>query len=114
MEHNDYLDHAVGLLRRLISTPSVSRDEARAADVMEGAFQSVGAEEEFMARQAEGAPAGKICKVRHSRPSRRSYEVLRRTVQTGERFVPDSYQQPEHPRFQLVPGTSDLQVSEAI
>ncbi len=42
MEHNDYLDHAVGLLRRLISTPSVSRDEARAADVMEEAMRSCG------------------------------------------------------------------------
>ena len=35
MEQNDYLDHAVGLLRRLIATPSVSRDETRAADIME-------------------------------------------------------------------------------
>ena len=85
-----------------------------AADVVEDAFMSVGAEEEFMARQAEKAPAGKICKVRHSRPSRRSYEVLRGAVQTGERFVPDSYQQQESPRLQLVDGTSDLQVSEAI
>ena len=41
-----------------------------------------------MTRQAEGAPAGKICKVRHSRPSRRSYEVLRGAVQTAN----DSYQ----------------------
>lgn len=67
----------------------VNMDQKReAADVVEDAFLSVGAEEEFMTRQAEGAPAGKICKVRHSRPSRRSYEVLRGAVQTGERFVP--------------------------
>ncbi len=93
----------------------VNMDQKReAADVVEDAFMSVGAEEEFMARQAEKAPAGKICKVRHSRPSRRSYEVLRGAVQTGERFVPDSYQQQESPRLQLVDGTSDLQVSEAI
>lgn len=42
MEHNDYLDHAVGLLRRLIATPSVSRDEARAADVMEDVMCACG------------------------------------------------------------------------
>ena len=65
-----------------------NKDQKRkAADVVEDAFLSVGAEEEFMARQAEKAPAGKICKVRHSRPSRRSYEVLRGPVQTREQFV---------------------------
>ena len=35
VKHDDYLDNAVGLLRRLIATPSVSRDEAAAADIME-------------------------------------------------------------------------------
>jgi len=35
MEMNDYVNDAVELLKRLIETPSVSRDENRAADVME-------------------------------------------------------------------------------
>lgn len=35
MEMNDYVNDAVELLKRLIETPSVSRDESRAADVLE-------------------------------------------------------------------------------
>lgn len=35
MTQNDYLDQAVGLLRRLVATPSVSRDEAAAASIVE-------------------------------------------------------------------------------
>lgn len=42
MEHNDYLEQAVALLRRLIATPSVSRDEARSADVTEETMRSCG------------------------------------------------------------------------
>ena len=34
MNMNDYVADAVHLLKRLIETPSVSRDEARAADVL--------------------------------------------------------------------------------
>lgn len=39
METTQYLDDAVALLRLLIATPSVSRDEARAADIMEDAMR---------------------------------------------------------------------------
>lgn len=39
---NEYLDDAVSLLRRLISTPSVSRDEKAAADVMEQHIKDCG------------------------------------------------------------------------
>lgn len=35
MRYNDYTDEAVELLKRLIATPSVSRDESRAADIIE-------------------------------------------------------------------------------
>ena len=42
MEHSVYLDDAVSLLRRLIATPSVSRDEARAADIMEETMRGYG------------------------------------------------------------------------
>ena len=93
----------------------VNMDQKReAADVVEDAFHRVGREEEFMARQAEDAPKGRPYKVRHARPSRRSREVLSGAVQTEERFVPDSYQQPDRPKFQLIDNTSDLRVSEAI
>lgn len=37
-----YINDAVSLLRQLISTPSVSRDEARAADIMEQAMRGYG------------------------------------------------------------------------
>ena len=93
----------------------VNMDQKReAADAVEGAFQSVGVEEEFMARHAEEAPKGRPYKVRHARPSRRSHEVLRGAVQAEERFVPDSYQQPERPKFKVIDTTSDLRVLEAI
>ena len=42
METTQYLDDAVALLRLLIATPSVSRDEARAADIMEDAMRGYG------------------------------------------------------------------------
>lgn len=42
METTQYLDDAVALLRLLIATPSVSRDEARAADIMEDAIRGYG------------------------------------------------------------------------
>ena len=98
----------------------VNMDQKReAADVMEDAFQSIGAEEEFMAKRAEeefmakraeDAPKGRPYKVRHVRPSRRT----RAPVQTEERFVPDSYQQPDRPKFQVITTAPDLRVSEAI
>ena len=42
MNKNDYLDRAVGLLRRLIATPSVSRDEAAAASIIEDELRGYG------------------------------------------------------------------------
>lgn len=44
MEHKEYLDDAVSLLRRLIATPSVSRDEAAAASLVEEAVAAYGFE----------------------------------------------------------------------
>ena len=44
MTQKDYLEDAVGLLRRLVSTPSVSRDEAAAAAVVECALRRYGFE----------------------------------------------------------------------
>lgn len=41
-QHEDYLDSAVSLLKQLIATPSVSRDETAAADVMEKAMSDYG------------------------------------------------------------------------
>lgn len=93
----------------------VNMDQKReAADVMEDAFQSVGAEEEFMATHAEDAPKGRPYKVRHVRPSRRTRAPEQAPVQTEERFVPDSYQQPDRPKFQVITTAPDLRVSEAI
>ena len=42
MVQNDFLDEAVALLRRLIATPSVSRDEAGAADIIEETLRGYG------------------------------------------------------------------------
>lgn len=42
MKHQDYLTDAVELLRELIATPSVSRNEQAAADVMERRMRSYG------------------------------------------------------------------------
>ncbi len=42
METTQYLDDAVALLQQLIATPSVSRDETRAADIMEDAMRGYG------------------------------------------------------------------------
>lgn len=42
MEYSEYLDHATGLLRRLIATPSVSRGESDAADIMEQTLRDCG------------------------------------------------------------------------
>ena len=42
MTQKDYLDDAVGLLRRLIATPSVSRDEAAAASIIEDELRRLG------------------------------------------------------------------------
>lgn len=93
----------------------VNMDQKRdAAETVEDAFQSIGREEEFMARQAEEAPKGRPYKVRHARPTRRSQEVLRGAVRTEEQLVPDSYQQSGRPKFQLIDTASDLQVSKAI
>ena len=102
----------------------VNMDQKReAADVMEDAFQSIGAEEEFMAKRAEeefmakraeDAPKGRPYKVRHVRPSRRTRAPEQAPVQTEERFVPDSYQQPDRPKFQVITTAPDLRVSEAI
>lgn len=93
----------------------VNMDQKReAADVMEDAFQSIGAEEEFMAKHAEDAPKGRPYKVRHVRPSRRTRAPEQAPVQTEERFVPDSYQQPDRPKFQVITTAPDLRVSEAI
>ena len=39
---NEYTDRAVGLLRRLIATPSVSRDEAAAALIVEDELRRYG------------------------------------------------------------------------
>lgn len=44
MTQDTYIKDAVGLLERLISTPSISRDEARAADIMERAVAACGFE----------------------------------------------------------------------
>lgn len=49
---DDCTADAVRLLERLIATPSVSRDEKRAADVME----------EYIGRMAESALAGTVCR----------------------------------------------------
>ncbi len=42
MEYSDYFEHATRLLRRLIATPSVSRDEAAAADIIEQTLRDCG------------------------------------------------------------------------
>lgn len=42
MDYKHYTDEAVGLLRQLIATPSVSRDESKAADVMETYMKKCG------------------------------------------------------------------------
>ncbi len=42
MDTSKYTDAAVALLKRLIATPSVSRDEARAADIMEAELLQCG------------------------------------------------------------------------
>ena len=42
MVQKDYLDDAVSLLRRLIATPSVSRDEAGVADIIEETLRGYG------------------------------------------------------------------------
>ncbi len=42
MEYRDYTDEAMALLGRLIATPSVSRDESRAADIMEEYMRGCG------------------------------------------------------------------------
>lgn len=44
METEKYVAEAVALLQRLIATPSVSRDESRAADIMESALRDYGFE----------------------------------------------------------------------
>lgn len=46
MDIEKYTDEAVELLKRLIATPSVSRDEAAAADIMEEAMRGYGFEPE--------------------------------------------------------------------
>lgn len=93
----------------------VNMDQKReATDVMEDAFQNIGAEEEFMVSHAEDAPKGRPYTVRHARPSRRSHEVLKREAQPREQFVPDSCQHPDRPKFQVITAAPDLQVSQAI
>lgn len=42
MPTNKYTSDAVALLRKLIATPSISRDESRAADIMEEEIKSLG------------------------------------------------------------------------
>ena len=42
MEYKEYTAEAVGLLRQLIATPSVSRDESKAADIMEECIRGYG------------------------------------------------------------------------
>ena len=37
-----YTDEAIALLQRLIATPSTSRDEKNAADIMQGYIESLG------------------------------------------------------------------------
>lgn len=44
MKHTDYLNDAVTLLKTLIATPSISRDEDKAADIMEQAVRGYGYE----------------------------------------------------------------------
>ena len=44
MTSNDYLNDAVELLQRLIATPSVSRNESAAADIMERTIKGYGME----------------------------------------------------------------------
>lgn len=44
MKHTDYLNDAVALLKALIATPSVSRDESKAADMAEQALRDYGYE----------------------------------------------------------------------
>ncbi len=44
MTQKEYTDEAVALLRKLIATPSVSRDEKEAADIMEQAIRGYGFE----------------------------------------------------------------------
>ena len=44
MNYDNYTDKAVALLSRLISTPSVSRDEKTAADIMENYISGMGFE----------------------------------------------------------------------
>lgn len=44
MTHNDYFNDAVGLLKRLIATPSVSRDEEAAASILADFIEDLGFE----------------------------------------------------------------------
>ncbi len=44
MNYKQYTDEAVALLKRLIATPSISRDESKAADIMEGYMKECGLE----------------------------------------------------------------------
>ena len=44
MTHNEYLDEAVALLQKLIATPSTSRKENAAADIMEATIKGYGLE----------------------------------------------------------------------
>ncbi len=44
MNYKQYTDEAVALLKRLIATPSISRDEAKAADIMEEYMKECGLE----------------------------------------------------------------------
>ena len=44
INYNKYSDRAIELLKRLIATPSVSRDETKAADIMEQCIGEMGFE----------------------------------------------------------------------
>lgn len=44
MTHDEYLDEAITLLQQLIATPSTSRNEDEAADIMEAAIKGYGLE----------------------------------------------------------------------
>ena len=42
INYNDYTERAIGLLKQLIATPSISRDETLAADIMQDYIDKMG------------------------------------------------------------------------
>lgn len=93
----------------------VNMDQKReAAEAVEEAFQEIGREEEFMTRRADPAPKGRPYKVRHARPARRLKGAGEAPVQPEAQFVPDSYQHPDRPHFQVIDNPSNQHFSKAV